>query len=51
MRVKEAGLYVPGSNELYWAFDEILRQGALWFLSEGEPIYIEIPDTNNPNYT
>ena len=51
VRLKEAGLYVPGSNELYWAFDEILRQGALWFLSEGEPIYIEIPDTNNPNYS
>ncbi len=51
VRLKEAGLYIPGSNDLYWAFDEILRQGALWFLGEGEPLFIEIPDTNNPNYS
>ncbi|MCK9249920.1 MAG: DUF2236 domain-containing protein [Solirubrobacteraceae bacterium] len=50
VRMKEAGLLMPGSSELYWAFDEILRRGALWFLSEGESISIEIPDTNNPNY-
>ena len=42
---------VPGSPELYWAFDEILRQGALWFLGEGEQLSIEIPDSNNPNYS
>jgi hypothetical protein len=47
---KERGLAVPGSSELYWAFDELLRQGTLWYLSEGQPIYIEIPDTNNPNH-
>ena len=41
----------PARTELYWAFDEILRQGALWYLGEGEPLYIEIPDTNNPNYS
>jgi hypothetical protein len=51
VRMKEGGLVIPGSKELYWAFDEILRQGALWYLSGGEPIYIEIPDTNNPNYS
>jgi hypothetical protein len=38
-------------RDVYWAFDEILRQGALLFLSEGkEPISIEIPQTNNPHY-
>jgi hypothetical protein len=51
VRAKEAGLVLPGSSELYWAFDEILRQGALFYLSEGQPQYIEIPDTNNPNYS
>ena len=50
VRAKEAGLVVPGSPELYWAFDEVLRRGALWYLSEGRPLYIEIPDGNNPNY-
>src|SRR4051794_5648563 len=29
VRFKETGLLIPGSQELYWAFDEILRQGAL----------------------
>jgi hypothetical protein len=51
VRLKEAGLLVPGSPEVYWAFDELLRRGTLWFLSEGEPISIEIPDGNNPNYS
>jgi hypothetical protein len=38
-------------REIYWTFDEILRQGALLFLSEGKlPISIEIPQTNNPHY-
>ena len=51
VRAKETGLVVPGSKDLYWAFDEILRQGALWFLSDGEQLSIEIPDGNNPNYS
>ena len=51
VRAKEAGLLIPGASELYWAFDEILRQGALWYLGEGQPLYIEIPDGNNPNYS
>jgi endo-cleaving rubber dioxygenase len=38
-------------RELYWSFDEILRQGALLFLSEANyPISIQIPTTNNPHY-
>jgi hypothetical protein len=49
--LKEAGLLLPGSSELYWAFDELLRQGALWYLGDGQPLYIEIPDANNPNYS
>jgi hypothetical protein len=41
----------PGAlQKAYWAFDEILRLGALLFLSEGDlPISIQIPDTNRPN--
>jgi hypothetical protein len=39
----------PQLRELYWAFDEILRQGALLYLSGGDyPISIQIPQTNNP---
>jgi hypothetical protein len=47
---KETSLNVPGSEELWWFFDEILRQGTLYFLAEGEELNIEIPDMNNPNH-
>ncbi len=51
VHLKEAGLLLPGSPDIYWAFDEFLRQGALWYLGDGQPLYIEIPDANNPNYS
>ncbi|MCK9929594.1 DUF2236 domain-containing protein [Frankia sp. Mgl5] len=38
-------------QQVYWAFDEILRLGILVVLSGADfPISIQIPDTNNPNY-
>jgi hypothetical protein len=38
-------------QKAYWAFDEILRLGALLILSEGDlPISIQIPVANNPNH-
>ncbi len=38
-------------QDAYWAFDEILRLGALLFLSGARfPISIQIPVANNPNY-
>ena len=49
VRYKEMGLRFPGMNQFYWAFDEFLRQGAMYYLSEGQPIFIEIPYFNNPN--
>jgi hypothetical protein len=40
----------PGVEDVYATFDEILRQGALWYLSTGKyPINIEIPTANNTN--
>lgn len=45
---KEAGLALPFAPAGYWLFDELLRRGALFYLSEGKPISIEIPDTNRP---
>ena len=50
VRMKELGLIVPGSAEIYWAIDEILRLGTLWYLGEGQRLTIEIPETNNPNH-
>jgi len=50
VRLKEMGLVVPGSAQLYWVFDEILRLGTLWYLANGQRLSIEIPDINNPNH-
>ena len=49
VQLKEAGLLLPGTPEIYWVLDEVVRQGLLWYLGEGEPLNIEIPDMNNPN--
>jgi hypothetical protein len=46
--VRETLLPFPGADDVYWLFDEFLRQAALLFLSEAQPISIEIPDTNRP---
>ena len=51
VRLKEAGLAIPATSEIYWVLDEVLRLGVLGFLSGGQPLNIEIPDTNNPNYS
>jgi len=38
----------PGSSDLYWTFDEFLKQFMLFYLSEAQKISIEIPTTNRP---
>ncbi|MDT7785330.1 MAG: endo-cleaving rubber dioxygenase [Pseudonocardiales bacterium] len=48
VRFREAMLPLPLAPKGYWVFDEFLRQGVLFFLSEGKPISIEIPDGNRP---
>lgn len=45
---REALLPLPLVPKGYWVFDEFLRQGALFFLSEGRKISIEIPTANRP---
>jgi hypothetical protein len=49
--MREAGLWFPLAPQIYWTFDEFLRQAALAYLSDGQPISIEIPDANNPHYS
>ncbi|MCX2728743.1 oxygenase MpaB family protein [Saccharopolyspora sp. NFXS83] len=40
----------PGTQQAYWAFDEVLRQAVLLFLSRGDyPISISIPTGNRPS--
>lgn len=43
---KEGGLAFPGSQDLYWTFDEFLRQATLLFLDDGQKINITLPETN-----
>lgn len=50
VRFKEATTPLPLAPQGYWTFDEFLRRGTLHYLSEGQPIHIEIPDGNNPNH-
>lgn len=45
---REAGLAIPLAPAAYWMFDEFLRRGALWYLSDGKTINITIPETNRP---
>ncbi|SEF24477.1 hypothetical protein SAMN05421837_102728 [Amycolatopsis pretoriensis] len=47
--VREGLLPFPLAPAAYWTLEEIIRQIALLFLSEGQTISIEIPDTNRPS--
>jgi endo-cleaving rubber dioxygenase len=46
---KEFSLHFPGTPELWWTFDELLRQTVMLFLSEGQQFSIEIPTGNRPS--
>ena len=46
IKAKEFSLAFPGSPQLNWTFDELLRQAVLLFLDEGRQISIEIPTGN-----
>lgn len=47
VRGREGSLAIPLSPQVYWTFDELLRQGALMSLNGGPgPISIEIPTAN-----
>lgn len=47
---RETGVWIPGVDSLFWAFDEIIRMGLLWAMNEDSPdkIYIEMPTENRP---
>ena len=49
---REQGVRIPGTNRLFWTFDELLRLGVLWGLNGGPgPIYIEMPTANRSEYS
>lgn len=41
-------LFVPPN--IFWAFDEIFRSGVLFYLGEGQNIYIEMPTANRTTF-
>ena len=45
---RESGVWFPGVDSLFWAFDELIRMGTLWLLAEDAPgtISIEMPTAN-----
>jgi hypothetical protein len=45
---KEFSLHFPGTPELWWTFDELLRQAVTLFLTEGQRYSITIPTGNRP---
>jgi hypothetical protein len=48
--VREGLLPVPGVADIYWTLDEFVRQGALYYLSNGQGIDITIPDANRTSF-
>ena len=47
---RSAGLKLPLVGDLYNTFDEFLRQGALFYLSDGQTIDIVMPDGNRESF-
>jgi len=48
--MRSGGLNLPLVPDLYNTFDEFLRQGALYYLSNGQKIDIVIPDGNRTSF-
>jgi endo-cleaving rubber dioxygenase len=44
--LREGALVLPLSPDIFWAFDEILRNGVLCYLGRSPNIYIEMPTAN-----
>lgn len=47
---REGTSLLPLAPEGYWGFDEFMRQGALFYLAEGQRINITIPDGNRTSF-
>lgn len=52
IKMREGLLAVPVVvPQLFWIFDELLRQGVRFFLGEGKRVDITMPTGNNPSYS
>ncbi|WP_430647324.1 oxygenase MpaB family protein [Agromyces sp. GXS1127] len=50
IKLREAGLPLPGAPALYTAFEELIRKFALFYLEPFQQINIDIPTHNNANH-
>jgi hypothetical protein len=44
--LREGALLLPLPPDVFWAFDEVLRTGVLFYLGSGQQIFIEMPTAN-----
>ncbi len=48
--IREGALVLPLSPEIFWVFDEILRNGVLFYLGRSPNIFIEMPTANRTTF-
>jgi hypothetical protein len=48
--IREGALLLPLPPNVLWFFDEILRNGVLFYLGEGQDIFIEMPTANRESF-
>ena len=48
--IREGAIRIPLAPSIAWVFDEILRTGVLFYLGEGQNIYIEMPTANRTSF-
>lgn len=48
--IREGALLFPLSPTLYWIFDEILRNGVIFYLGGSPNVYIEMPTANRTSF-
>ena len=48
--IREGAILLPLAPHISWAFDEILRTGVLFYLGEGQQIFIEMPVANREDF-
>jgi hypothetical protein len=48
--IREGAILLPLPPNVLWFFDEILRNGVLFYLGEGQNIFIEMPTANRESF-
>jgi hypothetical protein len=48
--IREGAILLPIPPSVLWFFDEVLRNGVLFYLGEGRDIFIEMPTGNRTTF-